>query len=642
MSPLAPSTRNALGLAAVLAICAAVYWHALGGPFLFDDGWVLQPVEEWKRGESSWQEALLGNQPLLLSRLVAMATFLFSASLGPGPFPFKLVNLALHLLCGLLVWAVTLRVARLDARLQSRAHWVALFATAFWLLHPLQVSTVLYVVQRMAQLSMLFSMLAIWVYLIARNQAAQGRTLAAALNLFLAFPVLVILGLLSKQNAAATPLLCLVIELAYFRPAPGKRLMSLFFGFSVALPGLLVTVALALFPQRLQAAYADWTFTLGQRLLTQPHVLMDYLSMLLIPRAPRMGLYTDDFPISTGLLSPPATLISIFALVAISVAALTLRRRAPIVFAGWFFFLAAHSVESTFLPLEMYYEHRNYLPSVGVLWMLVGGFASLPALGTNVLSPRQLGMAAGGLFAAMLAFATFGRTLVWESKETIVAQGLAHHPRSIRAAFDASSQALRQQDYAAAERVTAGLLSGDNAQYRAMARLHLAAIACMRAGDADPSLLSAARADTLDRLTVFETQAIKLLLEVQAEQGDRGCGRLTPALIADHISYMLAKAPAQPETSINKWQSRFYLAQMQLRAGRWDLAEEQTKIAWENSGDKPIGAFLTRLHMRQGHIAQAQAVYRELARAMPSHSPRGQAELQSIRQDFQKIGHPIP
>ncbi|MCY0536413.1 hypothetical protein, partial [Klebsiella pneumoniae] len=53
-------------------------------------------------------------------------------------------------------------------------------------------------------------------------------------------------------------------------------------------------------------------------------------------------------------------------------ASLAARKRAPSIPAGWFFFLVAHLVESSFLPLEMYYEHRNYLPSFGLLLAATG------------------------------------------------------------------------------------------------------------------------------------------------------------------------------------------------------------------------------------------------------------------------------
>ncbi len=640
MPSIPPMQRSKLIVFLLILATAALYWRGLTGPFLFDDGWNLAPIEQWRLGKATLREAIFGNGSLLLARPVAMASFVLTSSFGPGPFPYKLGNLILHLACGLLIWAVTLRLARQDSRLNPRAELVALIVTGFWLLHPLHVSTVLYSVQRMAQLASLFALAACWVYLVARRQLAQGHTRKAAANLFLAFPLLVGAGLLSKQNAAIAPLLCLVLELAYFRGQPGKRPVAVFFALSLGLPLLAVVAFLALHPNALSDGYAGWTFTLGQRLLTQPHALVEYLSMLLFPRGPLMGLYTDDFPISTGLLSPPSTLAYIAVLIVVSAAAAWLRKRAPIVFAGWFFFLASHLIESSVLPLEMYYEHRNYLPSVGILWMLVGGLASLPALNTNVLSPRQLGLAGAGLFAVMLAFATFGRVLIWEHKESIVAQGLAHHPHSVRAVFDNSTLALERKDFDAAMRGALQLARSDNAQHRLLAYLHLVAVECQKNSDADPAYLDAARSNAGDRLTVFESEHMRYLTTIHAEQG--GCGRATASKIADAFAYLIERSAGQPESTPAKWAARFYTAQMLARADRWDEAERMGRIAWVQGRTLWTGSLLARLLVRQGRIGEAHELYRTLAASVAGHDLQGQAELDGLRSYFRDGGHPVP
>jgi hypothetical protein len=74
---------------------------------------------------------------------------------------------------------------------------LASLLAAIWLLHPLNASTVLYAVQRMAQLSALFVLAAVWAYLAARAQLAAGRTRRALLGLFVLVPLLVVAGLLS-------------------------------------------------------------------------------------------------------------------------------------------------------------------------------------------------------------------------------------------------------------------------------------------------------------------------------------------------------------------------------------------------------------------------------------------------------------
>src|SRR5690606_25539329 len=95
--------------------------------------------------------------------------------------------------------------------------------------------------------------------------------------------------------------------------------------------------------------------------------------------------------------------------------AIRLSKRAPCLCAGWFFFLAAQSLESSFLPIELYYEHRNYLPSFGLLLMSAGGLALLPDKIALSFSgrPRPFLMLLSVLLV-VLAFSTWGRVLVWQ------------------------------------------------------------------------------------------------------------------------------------------------------------------------------------------------------------------------------------
>src|SRR5690606_17852578 len=146
------------------------------------------------------------------------------------PFPLKLGNLVVHLLCGLVGGWFIRRSLQLDTHLAPHANVLALVATAIWLLHPLHASTVLYAVQRMAQLATLFTLAAVAAYLVARQQLQANRPRRAAASLFVAFPLLLALGVLSKQNAAIAGVLCLVLELAYFSRPARSRILQGFFG----------------------------------------------------------------------------------------------------------------------------------------------------------------------------------------------------------------------------------------------------------------------------------------------------------------------------------------------------------------------------------------------------------------------------
>lgn len=624
--------RHKLLLCLVLLVTAAIYWQGLSGPFLFDDGWNFTALFAWAKQKATWQEVLFSNGSLLLSRPVAMASFLLTAWIGgTDPFSFKLGNLVIHLVCGVMVWAVSRRALAEDQRLMPHANALALAAAALWLLHPLQVSTVLYAVQRMAQLSTLFVLASVWTYLVARRRLVQGEKRSAALMLFALIPLLVLAGLLSKQNAAIAPALCLVLELAYFsNQTASRRMVWTFFGLSLALPGLLLLGLLAIAPDKLLGGYSEWGFTLGERLLTQPRALVDYLISLLIPRSPAMGLYTDDFAVSTGLFSPPGTLWAILVLSVVSVGAIVLRKRMPTLFAGWFFFLVGHLIESSFLPLEMYYEHRNYLPSVGILLALVAVAGQLGAnLKTNVLSARQLGMIAAGTFCLVLAFATMGRVMVWKNLDTVVEQGLRFHPDSLRANFDRAVMALQARRYDEHMDIMLRLERSPDPRNRLLARINMITGSCLHHSDADPAELDKLTALTLPQITVFELSSLQFLADTTQSHG---CGKITNSRLAESLLKMAAATPQQPDNAMPKWRTRYIAADLYAMDRNFAKSEALTASLWEPSGhDTQVGLLMAWSYAKQGKREQAQRMLERLEGTIKPYDSKQRRELATVR-----------
>src|SRR5690606_21920276 len=95
------------------------------------------------------------------------------------------------------------------------------------------------------------------------------------------------------------------------------------------------------------------------------------------------------------------------------------------------FFLIAHSMEASVVPLLLYFEHRNYLPAVGLLWAVAGAVGYVwRRLAQHIHSPQLLGCAGAMLLVAVLGAATHTRAWVWQSYPTMLKQGLEHYPDS--------------------------------------------------------------------------------------------------------------------------------------------------------------------------------------------------------------------
>lgn len=617
-----------LGLVASIA----VYWPGLAGPFLFDDHTFIIAVDKWAMGKQGLAMTVLPNPAsVVFSRPVAMASFVVSAWMGAGdPFTYKLGNLFTHLLCGILILVVMRRAFAEDRTLASLAWLLAAFFSVVWLLHPLHVSTVLYVVQRMAQLSALFTLLAVACYLTGRRRLAAGHTRSAIWLLFFAFPCACLAGLLSKQNAAIAPLLCLVLELAYFsQERLNRRMVLTFFAAFALLPMLAMVLLLTLSPQSLLAAYGDWGFTLEERLLTQPRAVLDYARLTFLPDTPQMGIYTDDFPISTGLLSPPQTLLAFFTLAAMTAFAIAVRDRAPTVFAGWGLFLVGHGVESTFLPLEMYYEHRNYLPSIGLLMALAGLLALVPERLRVSGGPfRRIAILGGGSLLAVLAFATLGRSLVWQTEEAIVTQAVAHRPRSMRALLDMGKIHITRQEYDSAIAATAPLRQSDDRRQRVIGHLQQQAVQCMRGGEVGTSAMTAAAAEALPNVTVFELQMARLIV-LATPTGE--CGNHSSYFLAEGLQRIVDAARSQTNPGSPHDATRMTVAQLYARAGAWEQAQRQAELAWRNRTHLPAGALLVRIYVHNLERDKALHVIRELEARARSFDTVSQEQIMLLR-----------
>jgi protein O-mannosyl-transferase len=350
---------------AVLAVTAACYQPGLTGGFLFDDEPNLRTlgqfgdVNTWDKFASYIKAGLA--EPL--GRPISVASFLIDDNTWPSYAPwFKYTNLLLHLLCGVLLAWATLLILRLYGYPERKAQWYAVFSASCWLLHPFLVSTTLYVVQRMAQLSTMFVFLGIVLYLIGRLQL-QRRPKHAYPIMGVAITVGTTLAVLSKENGILLPMLIGVIEYCNPRrgqlPYPSKTFIALF----IWIPSLLVLVYLATQINFDDNAWPNRNYNQYERLLTQPRIIWDYLGNLYAPGIEGQGLYHDNIQVSTSIRSPSSTLIAIIALAAIAILAATFRHRYSLLSLAVLFYLAGHIIESTILNLELYFEHRNYLPS---------------------------------------------------------------------------------------------------------------------------------------------------------------------------------------------------------------------------------------------------------------------------------------
>lgn len=424
----------------VFFIAYLIYLPGLTGPFLFDDFPNLEPIgalgviDHW---ETFWAYVSTGfSGPA--GRPLSLASFLLDARDWPAdPFPFKRTNLILHLLIGGVLFATIRALLRAIGHDRTAADWIALLAMALWLLNPFLVSTTLYVVQRMTQLSTLFVLLGIWGYLWGRSMLTRRPLLGHTL-MTLALGLGTLLAVYSKENGALLPLLALVIELSlrwhWTQPGPDRRWMLVVMG----VPTLIILYYLAQPLLHPEASFASRDFTLAERLWTEPRLIWDYLWHLFVPHIQTQGLYHDGQLVSSGWWAPWTTLPALLGIGGLVLGGWLARRRWPLVALGLLFFLAGHLLESTTIPLELYFEHRNYLPAIFLFVPIAAGIWSLRhRLSRPVLAFILLAL------TGSYAFATWQHASLWGDENRLMLIWAETNPASPRAQVSAAQTWLR-------------------------------------------------------------------------------------------------------------------------------------------------------------------------------------------------------
>ncbi|HEB55555.1 MAG TPA: hypothetical protein ENI98_04465 [Gammaproteobacteria bacterium] len=442
----------------LLLLPPLIYSPGLHGPFLLDDYSNFIQNEAVHVQDLSFASLHGAANSLIsgiLGRPVAAISFVFNYYLTNGadnPYGFKLFNVVIHSINGLLIfWFVRLLLLRLQAHpaqplkeftRHGSITLLAGFIALLWVCHPIQLTSVLYVVQRMTSMAALFMLLALIAYLKARTtQQARTRWIW-----FTTIPFWGVLALLSKETGFLLPLYILVLELVLFPksfpwkywPELKQSLRWLILIVVGLLAALLVTAAVRYSLQ----GYENRNFTLIERLLTETRVLVFYIGQILVPRLSSFGLYHDDFSISHTFLHPWTTLPAIIFIAALLLLALLTLRRQPLLSLGLLWFFASHALESTVYPFELIYEHRNYLASLGIIFIIIQTLLWLHAQYRNkriwLLMPTLI---------LVFAVSTAIRSYQWRDLPSLLIAHVENHPESPRAWAHLSNVYVKNDNY---------------------------------------------------------------------------------------------------------------------------------------------------------------------------------------------------
>ncbi len=349
---------------ALFVFLLIIYGNSFHGEWHLDDtGNILENTNVHLKN-LSWPEI---KRTFYLQNRISRPVSLFSFALnyyfgGLNVFGYHLVNLAIHYISAIFLFLFiynTLRLSILRERYGANAYSIALLSTFLWAVSPIQVLAVSYIVQRMASMAGMFYIMAMYFYLKGRTSDDLWKGMA----FFVLCALSALLSIGCKQNAAMLPVSLFFYDLFLVQGVTRESIRK---NLKIVVVPLLILLALGAFYTDMSSiltGYSNRPFTLVERLLTEPRVIVFYVSLLLYPIHSRFALI-HDIDISRTLFDPWTTLPAILLIVFINVYAIFAARKRPLISFCIIFFFLNHLIEGSIIPLELIYEHRNYIPSM--------------------------------------------------------------------------------------------------------------------------------------------------------------------------------------------------------------------------------------------------------------------------------------
>lgn len=605
--------RENLGVLLVAMLVVGLGWFAykpaLSGSFLLDDESNLAELQNVEDVRSAMRFVFSGSagpvgRPLALASFVPQAGYWES-----GAGPFLAVNVLLHLFNAVLLGWFFYRLSLIRGIDARDARFAALTAMALWLFMPLLASASLMVVQRMTTLSATFVLIGLNVYLAVR-QSAVANANRALIGMTLAICLAGVLSILVKENGILLPVLVLVMELTILqRPdaierAKWRRWCAVVLVLpTAALIGYLATRVPYSEEMVLLRDFNAW-----ERLLTQSHVLWEYLLHAFAPRPGRFGPYHDGYPIAREFLNP-TTMAAVCGWVLAAISAIIWRRRYPVAAFAALWFLAGHLLESTTIPLEMYFEHRNYIPIIGPVFALCYVATRVPA------QYRLLARVGLSLYILVNALFLFSQATMWGDPAVATRFWHAQSPGSVRAATAMATEQLSLEGPAGTLRTLREF--AEDYPKHAYIRIPELSLSCIIAPQGDHQPIVQSLADTLPKVS-FSYTAGQMLSDLISTTTSGNCNDVDEVIVAD----LASKLSSNPRYRDDKTYQQYHQQLMaQLARHRDDTREtlKHLRRAIELKPSTELNMMVVTTLVSEGRFDEARAHIEEAKLAAPMH-----------------------
>ena len=456
-----------LVLAVFIVLGVAVYSNTFQAPFEFDSIARVQNNPSIRITEltfesiynASFGKRTARNRPL--GNLSFALNYYFHAYKMPG---YHVVNITIHILAGIILFffiRLTFNTPALSDK-YKQSFYISFFATLIWLVHPLHTQSVTYIVQRLNSMAAMFYVLSLLLYVKGRLLMAsqvsievdntlpkKHKSTESNINIapYLYFSGAIVAWILSlgcKQITVTLPFFILLYEWLFFKKGDSawiKRSWKYVCAILIVL-GVVVFIYLGANPLERLTSFNDYAkneFTYTQRTLTQPRVVIHYLSLLAYPNPNRLNL-DYDFLLSNSLIDPVTTLLSLLLIFGLIGLAIYLLKRDPLISFCILWYFGNLVIESSFLPLAVIFEHRTYLPSMPIFLIpvvLLYRYVKLKWLNISIVCSA----------VALFSVWTFQRNAVWADKVTLWQDTADKSPYKVRPVANLGEALVDQERY---------------------------------------------------------------------------------------------------------------------------------------------------------------------------------------------------
>lgn len=433
------------------------YSNTFNAPFVFDDrpNIIDNPVVKDLSFflDTSKAKNLPDYYIPLKSRYVGYLSFALNYKFhGLDVTGYHVVNLLIHLFNAMLVYFLVIlsfKTPLFNSVDRDSSYLLALFSSLLFVCHPVQTQAVTYIVQRFTSLASLFYLLSVVTFVRWRLSSIDApRLFSSALIFYVISLISAILAMKTKEISFTLPLVIVLYEFLFFKERLIKRILFLF---PFLLTMLIIPLTLLSHMSLNEATRLQSDLPRHVYLFTQFRVIVTYLRLLFFPINQNLDY---DYPVYSSF-SNPNVFVSFFFLLSLFILAIYLihkSKKSPQLISlrlagfGILWFFITLSVESSIIPIEdVIFEHRVYLPSIGV-FVVVGTL--LVKLMTNVRTYiKALLSIILVIIFLFLACLTVNRNSVWSDELALWHDVIKKSPRKVRAIINLGNIYARRGDF---------------------------------------------------------------------------------------------------------------------------------------------------------------------------------------------------